>query len=242
MSNRQITGSIAFAGLVLLLGCGGSGGQARAQTPPKADSGVFLLNIRGQITGTDTFTITADGGSRATLVLSINGRKVSATNTIKAVRGRMTEVVTEAQPGGKFTLTLQGGKGKFQVAGNPALNREISVPLRLFPTGNFMPHLLAYALANYDARKGGAQTFDFLLVDNGGQTHGALTRGRSQPLTIKGKPVTITHYALNIQGSQGPVSADLITDSQRRLLYFHVPSQDYRSARDGYQELAAASK
>lgn len=242
MRSRRFSGWMLGMGIL----CLGSG-SVRADRPIKPDSGKFLLTINGSEVGTDTFSITADGGSKGDVKLSVGQTKVTISSLVKAVKNRLTEITTTAEPGGKFTLTLNGTKGKFRGEGNgQKVEKDVPVALPSYPFGNYMPHLLVNALAAYDAARKGGQEFDLILADNAVGMKGTLSVKGEKTYKVKGKPVKTTRYTLSDLGNKAispqAVTLELLVDSERRLLLWYVPSQNYSAVRDGYQDLMKAAR
>lgn len=232
-----------FTAMVSLLFAWDGARAAFADAPIKADKGTFVLYSRGVKVGTVPFAITADGGSQTSVTLAQGGKQVKIATTITASKNRLTSVTSEAQPGGKFIVTINGPKGKVEIPAAPAQNKEVPLPEPLYPFGTYMPHLMVNALAGYDARKGGKQRFYFITAEQGMLLEGQLNREGDKTVKIKGKPVKVTRYTLSELGNQAlptKVSLDLVVDSSRRMLLWFQSGPQYLTVRDGYQELARA--
>lgn len=236
-----LSGIVALTLLALL------SAPVRADKPIKADSGKFVLIINGKELGTDVFTVTADGGSTGVSKIAMNGQSLTLKNTLKAVKNRLTELAMTAEPGGHYTITLNGTKGKFKgEGGGQKTEKDILLAPRSYPFGNYMPHLLVNVLAAYDLGKGGTQPVALLLAENGIDMTANLSARGEKTYTVKGKPVKASRYTLSDLGNPAitpqKVTLEILADSDRRVLLWYVPTQKYLAVRDGYQEMMKAAQ
>src|SRR5262245_44598248 len=106
---------------------------ASAQQPIKADSGKFILLLQEAEFGTDVFTSDTEGGSESEIEATQGGIHLKVHISIRAKAGKLTRVVTEARPGGKLDLTVEGEKGHLELgeigAANPKKS-DIKLPAR----------------------------------------------------------------------------------------------------------------
>jgi hypothetical protein len=220
---------------------------ARADTAFKPDSGKFTATAQETTLGTTTFQSDADGGSASDTEMIMGGRKSSLHLAIKASKGRITEVAADAGPQGKYTLTVAGTKGKLVLSGPgiKPVTKEVALPPRFLPFSNAAAHLLTHLVKAYDRQKGGPQSFQAVLVDAIGpqgliQFKVTLASKGAKPFAIGLKTVPVSRYALTLAGPTGNIDADLMTDSDGRVLMLNVPAQKYVILRDGYRELAVS--
>jgi hypothetical protein len=141
-----------------------------------------------------------------------------------------------------MTVTVSGriDGEKAKVSINDAAPETQTIPPRALPFGTFSPHLMNYALAAYDAKKGSAQTLQLVLIEGlpGGQIvsfSGKLTAKGSKQITIAGKPVTVASYAFLLSAGGMEIEMTVYADSDKRVLAWKVPSQNYTAVREGYE-------
>ena len=202
---------------------------------PKPDSGKFLITIQENDIGTTTFTGDADGGSTYDEKLEIAGTKISGHTVIKAKKGTPTEADAEYAPGGKLHLTLAGEKS--------LLTRgKTTKPLKLEPHAylfdNFAPQLLTPLLAAYDAKKGGDQKFQIVVVNAGVPINITLAKTGEKIRVVSGSPLPVTFYFMTLPGGLGKLDIEIQADKDNRALMWNVPAQKYLAVREGYSDLA----
>jgi hypothetical protein len=220
---------------------------ARADTSFKPDSGRFTATVQETKLGTTTFKSDADGSSTSDTEVSMGGRSSTLHLAIKASKGRITEVTADAGPQGKYTLTIAGTKGSIAISGPgiTPVTKQVALPPRFLPISNSAAYLLTHLVKAYNARKGGPQSFQAVLVDGIGpqgliQIKVTLASKGAKPFTIGQKTVPVSRYALTLAGSTGRIDAVLMTDSDGRVLMMDVPGQKYVILRDGYRELTVS--
>jgi putative CocE/NonD family hydrolase len=207
-----------------------------------ADSGRFVLTIQGTKLGTDTFTIQTDGSSVADVAVTIGGVSQTIHETITIRDGSVKAVSADAGHGNRYDAVVSGGKVTIARGKLPAVYQD--VPAHYAPFGNYSPHLMAYVLAAYDAKRGGPQTLDMVLIEGLGPKgfvsfKGSLQSDGARTATVQGKALTVTGYRLTLAGPAGDIQMDLTADTQGRLLAWRVPGQSYLAVREGYEELVS---
>jgi putative CocE/NonD family hydrolase len=207
-----------------------------------ADSGRFVLTIQGTRLGTDTFTIQADGSSAADVAIEVAGVRQTIHESITMRDGAVTAVSADAGGGNRYDAVLSGGKVTIARGKLPALKQD--VPAHYAAFGNYSPHLLAYLLAGYDAKRGGPQALDMVFVEGLGPKgfvsfKGVLQSEGARSVTLHGAPTQVVGYQLTIAGPAGDIQIDLTADPQGRLLAWSVPGQAYTAVREGFEEILA---
>lgn len=206
----------------------------------KADSGKFLLTIKGASLGTDTFKADADGGSTFDIEISIAGQKAAVHGVMKAKAGAITSIDYEAKPGGKYAIVANGAKSTVSV--NGAKPKPAKLADKIYPFDNYAPHLLSSMFRAYDKKKGGVQKIETLLLNNGSPFKVEVTLKGTKTQKAGGKLTPVTTYVLSIAGGAGVVEINVSVDADNRVLMWHVPSQAYKAYREGYKDLAMADE
>ncbi len=214
--------------------------SAHADTPMKPDQGKFLLILQEAEIGTDTFTISASGVADSVIVVNLGGRKTDLHNVTMFGKDGILSIATDASGRGKFKMEIAGGMGKATVDDKPGPTQKL--PERVYPFGNFVPHLFNYLIAAYDPAKGGPQKFTALAVEGIGPTGLAaltvtLTALGSQPRKVAGKTIPVSRYALMLPGAIGNIDTEIDTDTDGHLLLWSIPSQKLSEVREGYEDL-----
>ncbi len=216
------------------------GAQAMDKIAP--DAGKFIVTYQENEIITETFKSDADGGSETEAEAKSGGVTQKFHISLKARQGRVSKIVTEAKPGGKFTLEVNGAIGKLTTDLAPKA-KEVKLPANLYPFATIAaPHLLANVVAAYDKGKGGAQTFDFVYANVLGpqgviQGKLTLTSQGAKPRQIGGKTVPVVRYVVGLPTPVGEQEMELATDTNGRVLMLSMATQKIYAARDGYQEL-----
>jgi uncharacterized protein len=213
---------------------------ARADSPVKPDEGKFIITLQEAELGSDSFTIKANGEAESRTSVTLGSQKVETHNITTVVNGRTTSIFTEAPGHGEFRLAISGDTGKLTVDEAPKADQKLDS--RVFPFGNFSPHLLAYLVAAYDLTKGGPQKFSTLIVDGVGPNglpalKMTLTALGAAPRMVAGKQIPVSRYALVIPGPIGNVDTEIDLDTSGRVLLWEVPGQKLSEVRDGFQDL-----
>lgn len=226
--------------IVAALGLSLGSAIARADTPVAPDEGKFVLLLQESDLGNETFKTSANGETEFNNVITLGGQKIEGHSIEKFVNGKLVSIFTEAKGHGKFSMALNGAKGKLTIDDKPA--KDQTLPTRLFPMGNFAPHLYSYLIAAYDSVKGGPQKFDMAVVDGVGAQGVAtikvtLTALGAKPRQVGGKTLPISRYSLVFPGPIGNIDTEVDTDVAGHVLLWSVPGQKLIAVRDGYQEL-----
>src|SRR5262245_6416054 len=171
---------------------------ANADDTKKTDSGKFNMTIQGVKSGFATFKFDSSGNCDADVAIDIAGQNQKIKMTVKAKDGKVYNVAASAGAANRFTAALEGSQAKLSINGDAATPQPI--PAGALPFGNFSPFLLNYTLAAYDAKKGGSQTFDLLLIEglpNGKfvSFKGKLTNKGTTGRKLAGRPLQVTSYS-----------------------------------------------
>ena len=208
---------------------------------PKPDSGKFNLLIQGRRIGADSFRLLPDGCDSDVAFSASPGQDFRFHQTLKFKKGLWTQLSTDAGPQGAMMVLLAGDKSSLKVGDKPAVTQKL--PAATYPYGDHSPHLLAFLVAAYDAKKGGEQKFDLTYADGVGPKGvlilpAILKDMRTSLREIGGKPLSITRYALTLTGPTGSLAMEVVTDKDRHILFWNVPAQKYAAVREGFDDLA----
>ena len=201
----------------------------------KPDTGKFVLTIQESEVGSTTFTADKDGNTTYDEKLDIGGQKITSHVVVKAKGGIATQIEAEFKPGGKLSATLDGAKSKFKL---DAKSRDMKLPAKPYLFDNFAPHLLTPLLAAYDAKKGGTQKFDLVLVNAGVPLTVSLSLNGTKNHIVGGAAIPVTSFQMIIPGGIGNVEIEVLADSDSHVLMWNVSGQKYLAVREGYAELA----
>jgi len=195
-------------------------------------SGSYTMTIGPQMIAQETFTITLDanGGMEAEADVQSGPNKVhTVTKATKAGPQSFAFTVPD-QP--DTTVTFSGGSAKISTKGKPdrEVNTQATVVLE-----NGLWHQIIFLLKQYDAARGGSQTFNAFLPSQTAELQIQLERTETPTVDVKGYHVATEHYRATT--SQG-VIIELWTDNDRVPLVIGVPTQNVKVVRTGSEALA----
>ncbi|HEV2706864.1 MAG TPA: alpha/beta fold hydrolase [Pyrinomonadaceae bacterium] len=205
--------------------------QAGAQPP--ASSGVYTTFVGEQPFGTETYNITtqADGSRRSVADTSFAGARLKVTTTF--VQNR--PVSFELESGGVRSLVAEFTAQGVRLTAQGQAAREVKAnPAALLENGVW--HYFIFLLAQYDATRGGAQSFNALLVTQALPFDITVTRLATPSFDVNGQRVATEHY--RAATSLG-VAFEMWTDAARVPLVVSVPAQRVKTVRQGAEALAA---
>ena len=202
---------------------------------PRPDAGKFLITIQENDIGTTTFTTDADGGSTYDENLNIAGTKVTGHIVITVKKGIPTEADAQYNPGGKLHLVLEGEKSLLMLG---ATTKPLKLEPRAYLFDNFAPQILTPLLAAYDAKKGGSQKFQLVVVNSGTPLSMTLTKKEEKTRVVSGSPLLVTIYTMTLPGAVGNLDIEVQAGRDNRVLMWNVPAQKYLAVREGYSDLA----
>ena len=233
-----------YVSLVVRL-CGASAAIAAVlhagADPPKPDSGRFTLLLQNKPVGSDQFRLLSDGCDSDVAAALGNGKTFEFHQTLTYKKGRWTQLATNAGALGTMSLTIAGDKSILKTGDKPAAAQKL--PATVFPYGDRSPHLLAFLVAAYDSKKAGEQKFDLIYSEGLGPGGVVLLTAKvTEPQTserqLSGKTASIVRYSITLATKAGPVAMEVLTDKDRHVLYWSVPTQHYTAVRNGFEDLA----
>ena len=215
--------------------------QPASADAPKPDSGKFTLLLQNKTIGTDTFRLLGDGCDSDVVAGAGAGPNVQFHQTLTYKKGRWTQLSTDAGALGKISVTLGADKSSIKVDDKPATTQKL--PATVYPYGDRSPHLLAFLVAAYDAKKGGDQKFDLIYTESAGPRGivalSAIVKAPQMSSRQNGgKPLAVSRYPLTLTAGAGAVAMEVQTDKDGHLLYWSVPAQKYTAVREGFEDLA----
>lgn len=206
------------------------------------DEGKFIVTLQENEIITETFKSDSEGGSECDAEAKMGGATQKFHISVKGRQGKVLKIDTEAKPGGRFTLEVNGVSGKLTTDIAPKA-KDVKLPVNLYPFATVAaPHLLANIVAAYDKSKGGSQTFDIVFANTIGpqgliQGKLTLTSMGARPRRIGGKTVPVTRYGIAMPTPVGEQEMELATDESGHILMLSMATQKLYATRDGYQEL-----
>lgn len=240
VSGVRALASMAVAGVVVSC-ANAQEKQEKAADVSRPDAGKFVLTMQGMKVGTCTFKFDAEGGSVADIDVEAPGAQVPKFKvTVKVKGGKPVAMGADAGPTNNFTITREGGKAKLSVNGGEPTSTEVSE--KAIPFGNISPHLINYMLAAYDSKKGGAQSFDLVLIEGlvGPDPitfTGKLESKGAKDVKVGDKTLPVTNYVFMVAAGGEQVEMKFAADKDRHLLAWEVPSQNYTAAREGFEAI-----
>jgi putative CocE/NonD family hydrolase len=222
-----------------------SAALSRADGKITADEGKLTLSVQENEVATDTFKSDANGGSESDVAVQQGSMTLKLHMSVKAKQGRITGILAEAQPGGKFTLDVTGTKGKLVIDAKPPVVKDVALPATFYPFATMAPHFLNSIVAAYDKSKGGAQVFPIVIANVVGpqgliQDKITLTSLGAKPRKLNGKTVPIARYGLSINTPVGAQEMEVLADMNGHVLMMSMASQKFYAVREGYKGLALA--
>jgi hypothetical protein len=202
-------------------------------SPPHASSGAYTTFLGEQLIGTETYTITqnADGSHRSEADASFAGTRFKLTTTFMQNRPVRLELAQGGAPSLTAEFTAQGVRLTAQ--GQPA--REVkATPAAIFENGVW--HHIIFLLAQYDAARGGAQSFNAMIATQALPFDITVTRVGAPSFDVSGQRIATEHY--RVATTLG-LAFEVWTDAARVPLVLSVPAQRVKTVRRGAEALAA---
>ena len=237
MRHARLTGGALTALFLSLLPL-----SVRAADKIAPDEGKYIVTIQENEIIKGTFKTDSEGGSECDAEAKSGAASQTFHISVKGRQGKVLRIATEAKPGGKFTLEVNGTMGKLATDIAPQA-KDVRLPANFYPFASVTaPYLLANVVAAYDKSKGGAQAFEVVYANTIGpqgviQAKLTLTGLGAKPRLIGGKTVAIARYSVSIPTPVGEQEMELATDDNGRILMLSMATQKLFAVRDGYQEL-----
>lgn len=188
------------------------------------------LSFGGSEAGTCWFEIDEKGNFSGEAAMTLAGQKIamkiSGTSNDKGLLGYTLQA---DQAGRKVEVVLTDGKVK---ATDPSGTREVPVtglPKPYF--ANFFPQTFTNVFRHYDAKKGGKQSMEVILLDGASVLKVDVEPGPPRSTAVHRGLATwkVTVAAVNVEYVQEPSSA--------RIVAMDVPAQGFQAVAVGYEDV-----
>jgi pimeloyl-ACP methyl ester carboxylesterase len=203
-----------------------------AAPSPSSSSGRYTTYINDQPFGTETYTLSdnPDGSRTSVADITFGGTKFKATTVVAQNR----PVSFAIEMGGSRTITQEfTAQGvKLVAQGQPA--REIKArPVALLENGVW--HHFLFTFAQYDAARGGRQSFSAFLPSQALEFTLNVERVGAPAFDLGGQTAATEHYRVTTDLG---LAFEMWTDRARVPLVVHIPAQKIKVVRQGAEELA----
>ncbi|HVF58110.1 MAG TPA: alpha/beta fold hydrolase [Pyrinomonadaceae bacterium] len=202
---------------------------AHAQGP---SSGTYKTYIGEQPLGTESYTLTVqpDGTRRAESEMALGPSKAKAVTVVSGNR----PVSFTLELGGVMAVSTQfgGASAKITVPGKEA--REVPTQAGVVME-NLVWHQFIFLLAQYDAARGGQQSFKVLLPSQATEYTLQVERVGTPVYSVKNAKVATEQYRIVTSAN---LLLEVWTDAARTPLLLRVPAQSIKVVREGSEELS----
>ena len=195
-------------------------------------SGSYTMTIGPQIASQETFTITVDASGAIEAQADVQSGPNKIHSVTKATKERPQSFAFTVPNRAGSTVIFTGNTAKISTTGQA--DREVNTQANVV-LENGLWHQLIFLLKQYDAVRGGSQTFKAFLPSQTLELQIQLERTETPTVDVKGNHVATEHYRATT--SQG-VIIDLWTDNDRVPLVIGVATQDLKVVRTGSEALA----
>jgi uncharacterized protein len=211
------------------------GQSTAAPTKAAEGSGTYTTFVGGQPLGSESYTskANADGSRRTEAEVTFASLKFKAVSVFGPDNRPLS---FETETGGAKTLAEEftASGVKVRAAGQP--EREVAGrPRALLENGVW--HHFIFLLAQYDAARGGRQSFESFLPSQALAFNIALERDASPSFDVKGRRVVTEHWRA---ATDLGLEIEIWADAARTPLVIAVPSQRVKVVRGGSEELGEA--
>ncbi len=204
-----------------------------ALAPQPPESLKMNYYFADKLAGSESWTIQEDGAFESTGMMEVAGQKVSSKMTGRFDGGKVAryrqELIANGTP---IEVAWDGKKVTAKVSGKDQPERAFEHA----PAGGFSNthlQLIRGLVAAYDLTSGGRQPVDVLAPENGVVMKANLTRLGASSVPIKGKPVSVTRWALELGTSQLQVASG----ENHVILGVQLPIQFFKATVEGYEEV-----
>jgi uncharacterized protein len=206
----------------------------RGQSAAEA-AGTYATSLGGQSLGAESYSVkvNADGSRRTEAEVSFAGMKFKAVSVF-GPDNRPLSFETELNGAKALSEEFTASGVKVRAAGQP--EREVAGrPRALLENGVW--HHFVFLLAQYDAARGGRQSFEAFLPSQALAFNVALERVASPSFDVKGRRVVTEHWRA---ATDLGLEFEIWADAARTPLVISVPSQRVKVVRGGAEDLAEA--
>jgi uncharacterized protein len=211
-------------------------GQGAAARPNAAEgAGTYMTYLGAQQLGAESYTLktNADGSRRTEAEATFTGLKFKAVSVF-GPDNRPLSFETETNGSKTLAEEFTAAGVKVRAAGQP--EREVpGRPRALLENGLW--HHFIFLLAQYDAARGGRQSFEAFLPAQALAFNITLERDASPSFDLKGRRVATEHWRA---ATDLGLEFEIWADAARTPLVISVPAQRVRAVRGGSEELAEA--
>ncbi|MFL6230976.1 MAG: alpha/beta hydrolase family protein [Pyrinomonadaceae bacterium] len=208
----------------------------RAQGDLQESKGAFVTSIGGREVARESYTFAPepDGTLRAEAEVSNAGGAKQKLVTV-ATRAHPQSFTAEAGGAQIYSATLADSVVKVHALTQPdtELQTRASVVLE-----NLVWHQFHFLFAQYDAARGGVQTFTFFVPSAGKDFEITVERVDSPAYTVKGQRLQTEHFRMVANKS---LNLEAWVGAGRVPLLFNVAAQQVRGVRVGMEELEKAA-
>ena len=195
-------------------------------------SGTYTSYIGDQLLGTDNYTLTikADGSAQAQAEVTWGPAKFRVVT--KAIGNKPVSFTEDADGAPQLLLEFGAGVVKIKVQGRPETELNAH-PTVLFENGAW--HQFLFLFPQYDATRGGQQTFNALVPAQAVPFTLNLERIDTPTFKVGGQQVATEHFRA---GTSLGLGFEIWTDAAHTPLFIHVPAQRLKVVRKGSEALA----
>ncbi len=195
-------------------------------------SGTYTTYIGDQLLGTDNYTLTinADGSAQARAEVTWGPAKFRVVT--KAIGNKPVSFTEDADGAPQLLIEFGAGVVKIKVQGRPETELNAQ-PTVLFENGAW--HQFLFLFPQYDAARGGQQTFNALVPAQAVPFTLNLERIDTPSFKVGGQQVATEHFRAGMSLGLG---FEIWTDAAHTPLFIHVPAQRLRVVRKGSEGLA----
>jgi dienelactone hydrolase len=190
------------------------------------DSGKLVSFAEGKQIGTETFTIRKDGVSESNGSLTVNGQNLNLKS--RTEYRDMRAVGFELEDGANMKMKVSINGTEVKMTGPQEMNAQTDAEALILENG--IGHHYYFLVRRYDKQKGGVQQFK-MFVPSIMQTVPLSLEMKGALNPLPGKPAKLEHYRAVLAGS---VNADIVTDSNGKLVLVSFPAQKIEVVREEY--------
>jgi uncharacterized protein len=203
---------------------------ARAQQT----SGTYTMSVVGKAVSVENYTLISelDGALRAEAEISASGSKQKTMTSLS--KGRPVSFLAQAGETKLISAAFDRSGVKLQIAGQA--ERQLTTKATVI-LENAVWHHFIFLFNQYDAQKGGSQSFSALLPSRAMDFDVQVERTATPTFEIGGKQVATERYV--IVSSSGLI-LDAWTDFSRTPLLILLEAQGVKVIRQGSEQLAEA--
>jgi pimeloyl-ACP methyl ester carboxylesterase len=199
---------------------------------PRTSTGTYTTYVSEQPFGTDTYTLTInpDGSSQVQADVFFNNSKFRATT--KALGAKPVSYTRETNGSPSLVVEIGSGVVKIKQPGQP--DAEVNgQPTVLLENGAW--HQFLFLFLQYDAARGGQQSFKAFVPSQALPFTVNLERLDSPNIKVGGQQISTQHFRA---GTSLGLGFEIWTDSELVPLFIEVAGQHLKIVRKGAEALA----